>query len=274
MNWLHACYCFGAMLGPLVMTAVLTGGRTYSLGYLLVGAVLAALVAMFWFTRRQWGQASHSKSQVAAQATVAASLRHPTVQLQTAVFFVYTGLEIAISQWAFTLLTESRGVQPAAAGIAVATYWASIGVGRIVLGMVADRIGIDPLLRACLLVASAGVILFAIPLGLGAAFAGLVLAGIGLAPVFPCLMSRTPQRLGRDLSAHAIGFQVGAAMIGAAAVPATLGVIAGLTNLAAVSLGTVVIAVVLWLLHERLVRRPDVASATDHEDRNRRLAAG
>ena len=27
MNWLHACYCFGAMLGPLLMTAVLTSGR-------------------------------------------------------------------------------------------------------------------------------------------------------------------------------------------------------------------------------------------------------
>ena len=34
MNWLHACYCFGAMLGPLLMTAVLTSGRRYSTGYL------------------------------------------------------------------------------------------------------------------------------------------------------------------------------------------------------------------------------------------------
>ena len=100
-------------------------------------------------------------------------------------------------------------------------------MGRVVFGMVADRVGIDRLLRCCLLCAVAGAVLFTVPLPAWAAFAGLVLVGFGLAPVFPCLMTRTPQRLGRELSAHAVGFQVGAAMIGAAAVPAALGLLAG-----------------------------------------------
>ena len=98
----------------------------------------------------------------------------------------------------------------------------------------------------------------ALPLLAGAAFLGLALAGVGLTPVFPCLMTRTPQRLGTTLSAHAIGFQVGAAMIGAAAIPGALGLLAGRSGLEAVPVGTVVLAGALWLLHERLVRRPDV----------------
>jgi fucose permease len=104
-----------------------------------------------------------------------------------------------------------------------------------------------------------GAALFALPLNIEAALAGLILAGIGLAPVFPCLMSRTPQRLGTGLSAHAVGFQVGAAMIGAAAIPAMLGLIAERNGLSAVPVGIVIVAVVLWLLHERLVRRPGLA---------------
>src|SRR5436190_3572720 len=58
MNWLHACYCFGAMLGPLLMTAVLTSGRRYSDGYLAVGGVMTALAAVFLATGPRWGQAS------------------------------------------------------------------------------------------------------------------------------------------------------------------------------------------------------------------------
>ena len=257
MNWLHACFCFGAMLGPLVMTAVLTSGRQYSAGYSLVGTLLLALSAMFLLTRSKWGQASAAPSDGGPRATPTEALRNSTVLLQIAVFFVYTGLEVALSQWAFTVLTESRGVQPGPAGIAVGTYWGSIGVGRVVFGMLAGRIGIDFLLRCCLLAAAAGAILFAIPLGTAGAYAGLILAGVGLAPVFPCLMTRTPQRLGAALSTHAVGCQVGAAMIGAAVIPAALGIIGGQIRLEAVPVAIVVVAVILWLLHEWLVRRPD-----------------
>src|SRR5438132_2208551 len=121
---------------------------------------------MFLITRPQWGQASAAPDNAGPRATIAEALRHSTVLLLIAVFFVYTGLEIALSQWAFTVLTESRGVRPGPAGIAVATYWASIGVGRIVFGLVADRIGIDLLLRCCLLAAAVGAMLFALPLNI------------------------------------------------------------------------------------------------------------
>ncbi len=258
MNWLHACYCFGAMLGPLLMTAVLTSGNTYGTGYAAVGGAMLALAAVFLATRPRWGEASADPAAGGAAVGTAAALRHPGVLLQMAVFFLYTGLEVALGQWAFTVLTESRGVAAGAAGIAVGSYWGSIGVGRVVFGLLADRIGIDRLLRWCLLAAVAGAALFAAPLPAWAAFAGLVVAGVGLAPVFPCLMTRTPQRLGPALSAHAIGFQVGAAMIGAAAIPAALGLVAGNVGLDAVPIGVTAAAVLVWFLHEALVRRPGV----------------
>lgn len=112
-------------------------------------------------------------------------------------FFLYTGLEMTFSQWTFTVLTENRGVDPGPAGIAVGAYWGSIGAGRVVFGLVADRVGIDRLLRYCLLAAVVGALLFAAPLTAWAAFAGLAVTGFGLAPVFPCLMTRTRSGWGR-----------------------------------------------------------------------------
>ena len=263
MNWLHACYCFGAMLGPLLMTAVLTSGRRYSMGYVTVGGLLLALSVMFLLTRLQWGQAAEVADGAGPHATSLHTLRQFSVLLQIAVFFVYTGFEVALSQWSFTVLTESRGVRPGPAGIAVATYWASIGTGRIIFGVVTDRIGIDHLLRCCLLAAAAGSIVFAVTSSIAGAFTGLVLAGIGLAPVFPCLMTRTPQRLGSALSYHAIGYQVGAAMVGAAAIPATLGLLAGRRGVAIVPTGIVLVSIALFLIHEWLVRRPNIGLDTN-----------
>jgi len=262
MNWLHACYCFGAMLGPLLMTAVLTGGLQYSTGYSIVGGVMLALSVMSLATRPSWGEASATAEVAGQRVGTGEALRHSVVLLQMGVFFLYTGLEMTFSQWVFTVLTESRGVSPGPAGVAVGVYWGSIGLGRVAGGLVADRVGIDRLLRYCMAAAVAGAVLLAIPFSVEAAFAGLALAGVGLAPVFPCLMTRTPQRLGPALSAHAVGFQVGAAMVGAAAVPGALGLIADRSGLEAVPVGTVVLAGVLWLLHERLVRRPDIGATT------------
>lgn len=261
MIWLHACYCFGAMLGPLLMTAVLTSERQYSAGYALVGAVMLALAAVFLATRPMWGQADAAAAADAARVRTRDALRHPTVLLQMAVFFLYTGVEVAFGQWAFTVLTESRGVSAGPAGVAVGAYWGSIGVGRVVFGTVAERIGLDRLLRLCLLAAAGGAVLFALPLPVGASVAGLVVIGVGLAPVYPCLMTRTPQRLGPALSAHAVGFQVGAAMIGAAAVPGALGLVGGAVGLEAVPVGAAFLTGLVWLLHEGLVRRSDYGAA-------------
>jgi hypothetical protein len=67
------------------------------------------------------------------------------------------------------------------------------------------------------------------------------------------MMTRTPQRLGNALSAHAIGFQVSAAMLGAIALPSLSGLLAerfGLEAIAAAAVGT---ALMLLLLHEALL---------------------
>lgn len=258
--WLHACYCFGALIGPVLMSSVLANGRHYSAGYSAVGGTMLAMSILFLITHRSWGETSSTANSIRLPVGAGSALRYSAVWLQMAVFFLYTGLEVTFSQWTFTVLTESRHVSPRIAGIAVGVYWGSIGAGRVVSGLIADRVGIDLLLRYCLLGAGSGALLFAARLPVEAAFLGLSLAGFGLAPVFPCLMSRTPQRLGMGLSAHAIGFQVGAAMIGAAVVPGTLGVMAGMGGVEVVPVGAVVLFGILSVLHERLVRLPDVGT--------------
>lgn len=257
MNWLHACYCLGAMLGPLLMTGVLTSGLSWRAGYGAIAAAMLLLSLLFCGTRGRWGKPLPDDEAAPASAPVGmlATLGHPTVWLQMAIFFCYTGLESTVGQWSFTLLTEGRLVPDAAAGVAVSAYWGSIGIGRVVLGVIVERVGIDRLLRCSLLTATAGLVIYAASSSGAPSACGLLLAGLGLAPVYPCLMTRTPQRLGAGLAAHAIGFQVSAATVGAALLPGCTGLVVQQFGLPAMPLAALGLILLIVLLHEALLRR-------------------
>lgn len=253
MNWLHGCYGIGAMLGPAIMTAAVTSG-SWRGGYLVVGALLLALSSVFFWTRRRWNDQRPTEDEATPEprkASMAETLRHPLVWMQIAFFFLYTGLEVTVGQWSFTILTESRQVPEKTAGFWVALYWSGIAAGRFGFGFIVDRFGIDRMLRWSILVSIAGTAIFAWAPALS--WAGLALAGLGLASIFPCMMTRTPRRLGPALSAHAIGFQVSAAMTGAAVLPALAGFLAQRLGSEAIPLAAAAMSVLMWLLHEALL---------------------
>ena len=253
MNWLHACYSIGATLGPLLMTATLVHGRSWRLGYALVGSVLFLMTLLFLVTRQGWTETPQTVDGRASQpASMRAALSQPLVWLQIVIFFLYVGLEFTVGQWSFTVLTESRGLTPQIAGLLAGGYYGAIGVGRVLTGVISQRVGLDIILRLSMFIAVMGAAVFAFaPAGTGNV--ALVVIGLGLAPVFPCLMSRTPDRLGAAYSAHAIGFQVSAGMLGGALVPGLTGLIADKLGLEFVAQFAVLLAGLLWITHELLV---------------------
>jgi fucose permease len=173
-------------------------------------------------------------------------------------FFVYTGLEVTVGQWSFTVLTESRGFHKEAAGLGVTIYWASIFAGRILFGFIADRLGIDRLLRWSTCTAVLGTLLFALNLSGALSAVALALTGLGLAAIYPSMMTKTPQRLGQALATHAIGFQVSAAMLGAAALPSLAGFLAQRLGLEAVAGAAIAMATAIFLVHEVILFRSQV----------------
>jgi fucose permease len=254
VNWLHACYSLGATLGPFVMTAALRWAESWRLGYAVVGSVLAAMAVVFLATRGRWGEPPRSV-EASQRASFSAALATPTVWLQVLIFFVYTALEFTIGQWGYTVLTESRLIETTKAGILVGCYFGAIGVGRVVFGAVANRVSVDGLVRASTLAILAGAAVLAFGRSSELALLGLGLTGLGLAPVFPCLMARTPQRVGPGIAPHAIGFQVSAAMLGASVLPALAGVMGQRAGLETVPQFALVLAGLLLGLHELLLRR-------------------
>ncbi|MBC7371770.1 MAG: MFS transporter [Bdellovibrionaceae bacterium] len=261
INWLHASYSLGATAGPAIMTTAIVAAGSWRTGYGIVGGLLAALAFLFFATSSRWSESPTVNSE-ASSATAAtaidwkSALASPQARLQIALFFFYAGIEVGVGQWSFTLLTASRGLSVADAGSWVTLYWASIFGGRVVSGFVVERIGIDRLLRICFCTLIAGAILLALPALGWISLCALPMIGLSLAPVYPCLMSRTPSRVGVATSAHTVGFQVSAAMIGASALPTLIGLLAGSYGLEIVGVAIAGFSVVVFVIHEALLRPP------------------
>ena len=129
-------------------------------------------------------------------------------------------IEVAAGLWAFLLLTEGRGLGAAVAGVCVSGYWGSLFVGRVVQGVVAERLGAAVVLRGSLAGMAVGAALIALPAPAWVAVAGLFVVGFAAAPVFPLLTLTTAERVGAAHADRTIGLQIAAAGLGGALVPA------------------------------------------------------
>jgi fucose permease len=285
MNWLHASFGFGATLGPLVMTSVLAAGLAWRWGYGTVAAAQAVLTVAFLLTARSW--ASHrpppdpaaappgARSELASPAAraeptpgvapgevkpapvrVMETLALPAVWLGAAAFALYVAVEIAAGLWAFTLLTQGRGMGDSAAGVCVAAYWGSLFVGRVVLGVVAERVGTRPVLLTSLGGMITGALLVSLPAPGWVAVGGLMLIGLAAAPVFPLMTLTTADRVGQRHADRAIGVQVGACGLGGALLPAGIGVLLSRVDVEALGPALAVLSIALLGLYLASARRP------------------
>ncbi len=258
MNWLHAAFGLGAAAGPIVAVRLLSIGYTWRAGYTVMLVLQLLMVGVVLATRSLWHippRAARAAEADAGSNTVTArqTLMSPAVWLGIAVFFFYTGVELTAANWSYTLFTEGRGIDVTQAGLATGAFWFWFTAGRITFGFVKVR-SLANLLRGCLLAALAGILLLAWAPVAWVGFVGLAVIGVAVAPVFPLLVSETPERLGNAYAQHAIGFQVGAASLGIAVLPSLAGVLAARTTLETIPLFLIGVNVILILLHEWMVR--------------------
>ncbi|MNL29440.1 putative transporter [compost metagenome] len=174
------------------------------------------------------------------------AIRHPLVQAQVLVFFVYTGTEMTAASWAFTLLTQYRGLSEPIAGSAVTLFWVSLTAGRFGLGAIADRVGVPRLLSFCVTSGLLGGLIFAFAPWTPLSIAGLAMLGASLAPIYPGMMTLTPRHLGR-LADHAVGFQVGSATLGQVTLPSLGGLLLVAYGPAALNGLLALLVLAVWL---------------------------
>ncbi len=281
MNWLHSFWGVGASISPFIMSYALTSGQGWSGAYRTVGLIQVVLTVALVATLPLWRRVNALPAPDAADATpepaaddaaplsLARALRIPGVAPVLVAFFAYCALETTAMVWASTYLVTERAVEPATAAAFASLFLLGVTGGRFLAGFVADRIGDRLLIRWGFTTVGLGTVMVLLPLGTDVvALAGLVIAGLGCAPIYPAIIHSTPANFGRENSQAIIGVQMAAAYVGSTLAPPLFGLLSSGVGTWTFPVFLTVLAVLGLVMSQRLNavvdqhRRPEATRAT------------
>ena len=228
LNYLHAFFGVGALLGPLLAAEIVDHRHLpWQDTYLVLAAVSVPLVVGFALVYPSRADAAPDhEAHHGAPLTLA--LRRPEVWVAATFLALYVGVEVTVGNWGYSLLTLGQGQEGLLASRVVSGYWLGLTLGRFTLNAAAPRAGVSlaRMMYGCLFGVIAAVLLtwWAPNAALGAL--GFALMGFFLGPMFPTTIAVTPLLLPSRLVATAIGLLVGASVVGGAVFPWLAGALA------------------------------------------------
>jgi fucose permease len=155
MNLLHASFGIGATAGPILVASLLARGLSWRWTYLVLAVAEAALLVVVFVLRERWPDPPREKAVAISDGRVGGS-----VAGLLGLFFLNVGFEVTAGQWAYSVLTEGRNVAEFIAGVWVALYWGGLTGGRLLLGVVGDRISGRAILHLSMAGSVVGAIIF------------------------------------------------------------------------------------------------------------------
>jgi fucose permease len=236
MGLLHASWALGAGASPVLFMASsyllhsLRAGRgpvrfeEWRIVFLTI-ALVFLLVAAGWYRRRD-GRPLMSVVEELREHTGRFDRRLLVPWIVFA--FVVVGLESSIGQWTYSQRAGAGGLASPMVGVVLTSFWLSMMVGRLVLGLGGkwfDRLNrkVATLDWGVLTALVATLVLWALPSGLVAAVA-LPVIGFSMSILLPVLYKTAPDRLSHGLAARAVFYESTAATLGCALVPAAAGI--------------------------------------------------
>ncbi|MGL4337074.1 MAG: MFS transporter, partial [Turicibacter sp.] len=252
MNWLHGSWGIGATLSPLIITFGISTFSSWRYGYGLIGISVLILSLVVLGTLSMWDHKSETANTIDSTQDEKPVVKGIAPFLSIMTYVIYVGIEGGLGLWLSALLIESRGVSIGLAGTMVGIYFGSITVGRFLMGMIANRLGNRQLVNLGILISFVGAVAFCIPSQPVIYGLGILLIGLGFAPIYPTMMHETSNRYGGEQAKKIIGNQVAFSYVSMLIFIPALGFIATHTFLEIIPIITVVAVILLWLVIRKL----------------------
>ena len=238
MSWLHCCWGIGTSVSPVIMGWALAGPLGWHAGYLAVGIMQACITALLVFSLPLWKKAGdgaektdapvdgekHAAANDAPAAPDAAPsyadvLRLPGAAAAILSFGCYSGFEYVCGLWSSSHLVMARGIAEAQAATMASFFYMGITAGRFLSGIVAPRVGSKNMIRLGQALAAADLVVFIAGQGETVLSVALALIGLGCAPIYPSIISLTPERFGEKASQSMVSLQMACAYAGSTIMP-------------------------------------------------------
>ena len=230
MSWLHCMWGIGATAGPFIMGLALSGGQGWHMGYRYVGLVQIVLSTGLFFSLPLWKKADAAAAgeNGARRAPLALRdvVRIPGAREVMLGFFCYCAYEQTAILWGSSFLVGAVGLDAGRAAALGSLFCIGITAGRGLSGFVTYKLSDTGMIRLGEATAAIGALMMLLPLGAWCKMAGLIVFGLGCAPIYPSIIHSTPQHFGAERSQAVIGVQMASAYVGITVMPPVFGLIA------------------------------------------------
>ena len=258
MSWLHCMWGVGAATGPYIMGYALNGGQGWNAGYRYIGLMQIALTLILFLSLPLWKRETSGEGESASTAK-ALSLKE-VLSISGAkeimlMFFCYCAIEQTSGLWASSYLVLYKGIPAELAASFASMFYIGITVGRAISGFITMKLNDTQMIRLGQGNILAGLLVMLLPLNGYVTLAGLIIIGLGCAPIYPCVIHSTPVHFGADKSQAIIGVQMAFAYVGTCLMPPIFGLIANHITVALLPVYLFVLVALMFFMHEKLLKK-------------------
>jgi fucose permease len=254
MSWLHCMWGLGAATGPYIMGFVLTCGMNWNMGYWSVGILQAVLVLGLFVSLPLWKKALPAQEEAAAPETVGLLqiFKIPGAKAIILTFFCYCALEQTAGQWAGSYFNLHLGLSQEQSASLAGLFYLGLTLGRAVSGFLTLKLNDRQMTYLGMGILCGGLAIMLLPLGLVSAAAGLVIAGLGCSPIYPCVIHSTPAIFGAARSQSIIGVLMASAYVGICVMPPVFGFVADWIGIWSLPVVLLAVFIVMFLSYKQL----------------------
>lgn len=170
-------------------------------------------------------------------------------------FFCYCALEQTAGLWASSYLVLRRGLPAETAAGLASLFFIGITAGRAFSGFLTMKLNDTQMIRLGQGLILLGIVLLLLPFGSTGTLLGLVMIGLGCAPVYPSIIHSTPEHFGADKSQAMIGVQMASAYVGTCFMPPVFGFLANHIGVFLFPVYLLAILALMAAMHEKMLKR-------------------
>lgn len=256
MSWLHCMWGVGCSTGPVVMSWAISH-LNWNKGYLIISIFQIVLTLVLFLSLPLWQKpvgAAEEDTSVPAERSFSSLIRVPGVKEVLICFFCYCAVESTAGMWAASYCTLFRGIDAQRAASWASLFYIGITIGRFICGFVTMKLNDQNMIRLGQFFIAVGAVLMLLPLGDSLLFIGLILIGLGCAPIYPSIIHETPANFGADLSQGVIGIQMAFAYVGTCLMPPVFGVLGQHISFGLYPVFLMAILILMVVMAERMHR--------------------